>query len=210
VPFPFLIPFLSSPQAIIKVAMQEPLSTTTLMSILDTVDSCKPDRHLGVEDCLRHVRRYRMSFEEGSVTQTTVTQFEEIAIPAFHNERQSIQDASGEAPPFVFGVLVKPPETIAIMMDCRSGTPSFILFDSHRRDAHEGAAFLRFSNGTQLCRYLSFIFPSVDMGDAGGSMYGFQSQMLNMVEVAFLRPRDGLRTLMAADRTNAPKVRATN
>jgi hypothetical protein len=49
------------------------------------------------------------------------------------------------------------------------------LFDSHKREIHNGAAFLLFKSENEVNAYLSKLFPSVDVGEDQGQDYMYNS-----------------------------------
>jgi len=76
-----------------------------------------------------------------------------------------MQVASESSKKAVACILVRPPEAICIAAVPMVNALKWILFDSHKRSEHEGAAFLEFEGKEQLAAYLDVLFPALDLGE---------------------------------------------
>ena len=62
-------------------------------------------------------------------------------------------------------ILVRAPEAICLAAVPVAKSLKWVLFDSHKRSEHEGAAFLEFEGKEQLAAYLDALFPALDLGE---------------------------------------------
>ncbi|KAJ3423702.1 heat shock protein [Anaeramoeba flamelloides] len=81
-------------------------------------------------------------------------------------------------------VITKPPETVSVVLlnskiELGEKEIKSIIFDSHRRKDHSGAAFIFFESDRKLVSYLKQLFPSIKLND----MDLMQYEMLNSLEV---------------------------
>ncbi|KNC52274.1 uncharacterized protein AMSG_01101, partial [Thecamonas trahens ATCC 50062] len=96
-------------------------------------------------------------------------------------EAMPMLEAAATAGPAA-AVITKAPESVMLAYlpaTDVSPLPLWLLFDSHARPTHPGAAFLSTTSAPAMRAYLGSLFPTVDLGDD----LGIQGAMLNMADV---------------------------
>ncbi|KAJ3439012.1 protein restricted tev movement [Anaeramoeba flamelloides] len=97
-------------------------------------------------------------------------------------------------------VITKPPETISVVLlnskiELGEKEIKSVIFDSHRRKDHSGAAFIFFESDRKLVGYLKQLFPSIKFND----MDLMQYEMLNSLEVNLVSLTDDGENVKSTD-----------
>lgn len=159
-----------------------PPSTELITDILVAGSCYTSDLHTGIDEILPHVDRYR-----NRMTMLAEMQDRVAELPRLLDELTAL--AREQRAP-VCCLLTKPPESVLLYFNPAGGVRApYALFDSHKRQWHNGAAFLFFVSQAQLCLYIQrFLFPQADSegggsGDAGGRL---DESLYFMFEATFL------------------------
>jgi len=142
----------------------------------------KSDLHTSLDDILPRIARYNKQLEQADTIQRSVDLMSEVVDRLGTIVNHGFRSASA--------LLTKPPESVLIHWpypSLNNGLSRPMLFDSHRRPEHDGAAILVFENQLQLTAYLRRLWPPIQLGD--GSI---QEAMLNTVEANYLHLRPSI------------------
>lgn len=146
----------------LQILSGAPLSGELVTDILAAGSCYASDLHTGLSEILPHVDRYSERLEVLSESQAPIAQFGELVqeMAALARERR--------AP--IAAMLTKPPESVLLCCDPTPGSAApFLLFDSHKRPWHDGAAFVTFASGQALTRYVTeYLFPREGGGGDDG------------------------------------------
>ena len=165
-------------ESALRVLIGESLGLDLVESVLDVGAAYTSPAHLSADEVVATVPRYAACLTPGRMAGLMASTLGE-AIPM-------LEDAVGQQASAVAAVVTKAPESIMIAalpaQDDPTRVASFLLFDSHPRDDHPGAAMIVMDSPAAIRGYLSSLFPTVDFG---GEDMGIQGAMLNMADVTF-------------------------
>ncbi|KAJ3447363.1 hsp20-like chaperones superfamily protein [Anaeramoeba flamelloides] len=97
-------------------------------------------------------------------------------------------------------ICTKPPETIALY--CSPEENEYVVFDSHSRKLHKGAAFIYFITLEGMIRYIKELFPIIQLDFDND----YQELMLNSINVSYIHLKRGFVGTFKANKQELKKL----
>ena len=147
--------------------LSDPSAGLLITQVLRSGAEFKSAYHLEADEVLQSCHRFA-ALEPTELLQLPTGRFGEML------DRMVALRVSRNGP--VCAIVVRPPETVLLHL---SGAGNFALFDSHRREHHDGAALVTFNGQPQLVAYLEWLFaPRPGSPTHGQAMDVFEASLL--------------------------------